>query len=159
VNPLQPTGQVIGVYGAEFLVPMSEALQGLGVNRGIVLHGRERLDEAGLGDSTDLVLVQPSGITQVELKPRELGLTPAPLAALRGGEVAENAAILSRVLQGKGTLAQSEAVALNTALALQVGELVPLGDWQGGLQQAREIIASGAAWTKLAELVRFLSAD
>jgi anthranilate phosphoribosyltransferase len=159
VNPLQPTGQVIGVYGGQFLLPMSEALQRLGVNRAIVVHGREKLDEAGLGDSTDLVLVQPTGINQVELKPQELGITPAPLAALKGGEVAENAAILSQVLQGKGTLAQSEVVALNAALALQVGELVPLGNWQGGLQLAREIIAGGAAWAKLAELVRFLARD
>ena len=57
VNPLNPTGQVIGVYDRSFIQPMAEALQLLGVQKAIVLHGRERLDEAGLGDLTDVAFI------------------------------------------------------------------------------------------------------
>ena len=156
VNPLQPTGQVIGVYSPQFLSPIAEALRELGIPKAMVLYGREKLDEAGLGDYTDLVLLHQSTICSQEINPQDLGLSEANLSALKGGEVAENAEILSKVLQGKGTLAQTEAVALNAALALQVGELVAFGNFSEGVTQAKEILKSGAAWDKLQALVRFL---
>ena len=156
VNPLQPTGQVIGVYSPQFLSPIAEALRELGIPKAMVLYGREKLDEAGLGDYTDLVLLHQSTIRSQEINPQDLGLSEANLSALKGGEVAENAEILSKVLQGKGTLAQTEAVALNAALALQVGELVAFGNFSEGVTQAKEILKSGAAWDKLQALVRFL---
>ena len=91
------------------------------------------------------------------LNPQALGLKPAPIAELKGGEVEEKAAILRNVLQGKGTSAQQDAVALNASLALQTGELVPFGDHYQGVTTAKEIITSGIAWSKLEELVAFLA--
>lgn len=69
--------------------------------------------------------------------------------------MAENAAILTRVLQGSGAPAQQDVVALNAALALQVAGAVP--DWGSGIARAREILASGAAWDRLQKLVDFLA--
>jgi anthranilate phosphoribosyltransferase len=155
VNPLRPTGQVIGVYDAQFIEPMAQALQYLSLEKAIVLHGRERLDEAGLGDITDLALLNDGNITVTTLNPQELNLTPAPLSALKGGNVEENAEILTNVLQGKGTKPQSEAVILNASLALQVSGLIPMGDRHQAIEKSREILASGAAWDKLMELVKF----
>jgi len=156
VNPLCPTGQVIGVYDRQFIDRMAEALNLLGIKNAIVLHGREKLDEAGLGDLTDLTIVDRGQVKTDAIDPQTLGLQPASLSELKGGEVEENAQILRNVLQGKGTTAQQEAVALNTSLALQVGELVPFGDYAQGVTTAKEIISSGAAWSKLEELVSFL---
>lgn len=156
VNPLNPTGQVIGVYNSVFLNSMAEALNILGTPKAIVLHGREKLDEAGLGDATDLTMLNNGKVTPGIVNPQALGLTPASLRELKGGEVAENATILRNVLQGKGTQAQRDAVALNASLALQVGDLVPFGEHLQGVTLAQEIISSGTAWTKLEELVRFL---
>ncbi|MEO1183325.1 MAG: anthranilate phosphoribosyltransferase [Cyanobacteria bacterium J06636_27] len=124
VNPMSPTGQVIGVSDP-FLVPtIAQALSQLGIRRGIVIHGRERLDEGGLGDVNDVAIVSNQQVSLIELTAEKLGLTPAPIGALKGGEVKENADILQAVLQGKGTQAQQDVVALNTALALEVGEAV-----------------------------------
>ncbi len=156
VNPLSPTGQVIGVYDDKFLSSMASALNKLGTPKAIVLHGREKLDEAGLGDSTDLVVVNDGHVSFTSIHPQELGLNSANIQELRGGEVEENAAILRNVLQGKGTEAQTNAVALNTSLALQVGDFVPFGNHLQGIEKAKTILASGAAWTKLEELVKFL---
>lgn len=156
VNPLSPTGQVIGVYDSQFLNSMAEALNILGISNAIVVHGREKLDEAGLGDATDLTMVNQGKVIPGVLNPQALGLKPAPLGELKGGEVEENASILRNVLQGKGTTAQQDVVALNTSLALQVGELVPFGDHLQGVSIAQEIINSGVAWSKLEELVKFL---
>jgi anthranilate phosphoribosyltransferase len=156
VNPLCPTGQVIGVYDSKFLHSMAEALNLLGIKKAIALHGRERLDEAGLGDLTDLTIVNQGKIKSDTIDPQTLGLKSAPLSELQGGNVDENAAILRNVLQGKGTTAQQDAVAINASLALQVGELVPFGNYLQGVNTAQEIISSGAAWSKLEELINFL---
>lgn len=155
VNPLRPTGQVIGVYDSQFIQPMAEALNYLQVPKGIVLHGREKLDEAGLGDITDLAMLNEGEIQLTTLNPDELAVAKANLTALKGGDLQENAEILTEVLQGKGTQAQTDAVVLNASLALQVGEVVPWGDHQQGITKAREIVTSGSAWDKLTELVKF----
>lgn len=156
VNPLRPTGQVIGVYSPDFLSVMAIALKNLGTQKAFIIHGREKLDEAGLGAPTDMAGFNQGEVTAQVLDPQALGLAPASLQELAGGEVAENVAILTQVLQGKGTQAQTDAVALNAALALQVGDAVAWGDHQKGIALAKEILAEGAAWEKLEELVAFL---
>jgi anthranilate phosphoribosyltransferase len=156
VNPLRPTGQIIGVSSADLPVTLVQALGGLGVRSAIALHGREKLDEAGLADVTDLAIWSNGSVQQQVLNPQELGLQLAPTAALRGGEVQENAAILQAVLQGRGTPAQTDVVALNAALAFQVGERIPFGEHAAGLMLAQEVLKSGAAWNKLQQLVQFL---
>jgi anthranilate phosphoribosyltransferase len=126
------------------------------MEKAIVLHGREKLDEAGLADKTDLAILSGGEVKLETISPEELGLTTAPTEAIRGGDVTENAEILRNVLQGKGTTAQQDVVTLNAAIALQVGELIAIGDYQKGIAVAREILSSGAAWTKLEQLVEFL---
>lgn len=154
VNPLRPTGQVMGVFDPSLLQPLAMALQSLGVQRAIVVHGREKLDEAGLGDRSDLAVLDRQQVQSASLDPQGLGLAAAPLAALQGGDVAENAEILRSVLQGKGTPAQTNVVALNTALALFVGDAVD--SYAQGLTLAQSVLQAGAAWQKVEELVVFL---
>lgn len=156
VNPLHPTGQVIGVFDAKLIEPMAVALGQLGTEKAIVLHGREKLDEAGLADCTDLAILQNGQVQLSVINPQELGLTKAPTSALRGGEVPENTEILRNVLQGKGTQAQQDVVALNASLAFQVAGLIPVGNHHDGIAKAKEILKSGTAWDKLEQLVKFL---
>ncbi|MEO1391758.1 MAG: anthranilate phosphoribosyltransferase [Cyanobacteria bacterium J06634_5] len=160
VNPLRPTGQIIGVYAPSVIEPMAEALKQLGMKQAMVLHGRETLDEAGLGKATDVSVVENGAVTKEVLNPEAFGLTPASLSALKGGELEENMTILRNVLQGKGTQAQTEAVALNASLALKVGGAATGSSFQetcaDGVKKAQEIINSGAAWEKLEQLVTFL---
>ena len=136
---------------------VAEALGILGMKGAIVLHGREKLDEAGLGDLSDLAILSADGVRVETVNPRELGLTDAPLSALRGGEVEDNLRILRDVLQGKATPAQQDVVALNSSLAFQVARVVPMGATAEGVSRAKEILQSGAAWSKLEELVKFLA--
>ncbi|OYD95369.1 anthranilate phosphoribosyltransferase [Nostoc sp. 'Peltigera membranacea cyanobiont' 210A] len=161
VNPMRPTGQIIGVNDPLLLEEIVQALSQLGCQQAIALHGRERLDEAGLADVTDLAVLQDKKVRSLTLNPQELGLSFAPTAALHGGDVQENAEILKAVLQGKGTQAQQDVVALNTALALQVGEAIHgetdvLAGCVKGIALAKGILQSGAAWTKLEQLAEFL---
>jgi anthranilate phosphoribosyltransferase len=120
------------------------------------LHGRERLDEAGLGDLTDLAVLSDGKVDLTTLNPEEVNLTLAPVSVLRGGDVQENAEILQNILQGRGTQAQQDVVALNTSLALQVAGAVPWLDHVQGINIAKEVLKSGSPWMKLVELVEFL---
>lgn len=167
VNPLRPTGQVIGVCDPTLVEAIAHALNQLGIPKAIVLHGREKLDEAGLADVTDLAVLSDGQVQFLTLDPQEIGLTPATTAELRGGEVEYNAEILRAVLQGRGTQAQQNVVALNAALALQVGGAIPTANpttniiepqelYTAGVSLAKEILESGAAWNKLEQLVEFL---
>ncbi|WP_416666423.1 anthranilate phosphoribosyltransferase [Egbenema bharatensis] len=163
VNPLPLTGQVMGVFDPGMIEPIAQALLHLGRPEAIVLHGQEKLDEAGLADVTHLAVVSGGQVHTLTLNPEELGLTSAPTSALRGGEISENAEILRTILQGGGTQAQKDVVALNAALALKVGQATeastdadPIASYRQGITLAREILASGAAWTKLEQLVAFL---
>ena len=155
INPLRPTGQVIGSGSPHLLETIATAAGILGTQQAIVVHGRERLDEAGLGDLTDLAILTNGAVKLSSLDPIELGLTPAPITALRGGDVAANAAILTAILQGKGNSIQQDVVALNTSLALQVAGIVPVGAHREGIEIAQTVISSGVAWDKLAALVEF----
>ncbi|MBD2336086.1 anthranilate phosphoribosyltransferase [Calothrix sp. FACHB-156] len=161
LNPLLPTGQVIGINNPTLIETFAKVLNQLGTRRAITLHGREKLDEAGLGDKTDLAILSNQQIQRLELDPKDLGLNPAAISALAGGDVQENAEILKAVLQGKGTQAQQDVVALNAAFALYVGEVITdSGDYFKTFSQAvvlaQDVIQSGEAWKKLKDLTQFL---
>jgi anthranilate phosphoribosyltransferase len=159
VNPMRPTGQVIGVFNSNLITTIAQTLNQLGTQRAIVLHGRERLDEAGLGDLSDLAILTEGTVTEQVLDPTAMALQPADLSEIAGGDVQQNAEILTAVLQGGGTQAQQDVVALNAALALYVsGQLDDDSEpYLAGVQQAKEILRSGAAWDKLQQLVLFLA--
>ncbi|MDJ0556537.1 MAG: anthranilate phosphoribosyltransferase [Microcoleaceae cyanobacterium MO_207.B10] len=157
VNPLQPQGQVIGVYNPSLVEIVAQALGILGTKSAIALHGREKLDEVGLGDITDIAILSEGKVRMTTLNPQDFGVNTAPITALQGGEIDQNAEILKNVLQGKGTVPQQDVVALNSSLALQVAGVVPLEAHAEGIAKARDILQSGAAWFKLEQLVNFFS--
>ncbi|MDY7023667.1 MAG: anthranilate phosphoribosyltransferase, partial [Cyanobacteriota bacterium] len=147
------------------LVPtVAQALAQLKIRRAVVVHGREGLDEVGLADLTDAAFVSVNSkgagehrVNLTTIKPEELGITMTPTEALKGGDVNANAEILKAVLQGKGTQAQQDVVALNAAMALYVGEAVAdINKIAEGVATAKEILASGLAWQKLEALSQFL---
>ncbi|MBW4562890.1 MAG: anthranilate phosphoribosyltransferase [Mojavia pulchra JT2-VF2] len=161
VNPMQPTGQIIGVYDPALTQTIAQALSQLGTRRAIVVYGREKLDEAGLADLNDVAVLKDQKVHLTVLNPQELGLTPAPTAALHSKEIHENAEILKAILKGQGTQAQQDVVALNAALALYVGEALDQTTniteaCVKGIAIAKEVMQSGEAWKKLEQLAEFL---
>ena len=147
VNPLQPNAQVLGVAKAELLNPMAEALQRLGLQRAVVVHGAGGLDEASLEGANAMRLLENGHLRQASIDSAELGLTRAPLQALQGGDLATNQAILSAVLQGGGTAPQRDVVALNTALVLWAAGLQD--DLRAGVSTAKTCLQEGLPWQRL----------
>jgi anthranilate phosphoribosyltransferase len=156
VNPLRPDTQVLGVGAADLLDPMADALARLGLQRAVVVHGHGGLDEASLSGPSELRLVEAGTVRAETITPASVGLAEAPMQALAGGELAENQAILEAVLQGRGTAAQRDVVALNAALVLWAsGRAESVAD---AVPQALEAMASGGAWQRLERLRSALAA-
>ncbi|MEX0589152.1 MAG: anthranilate phosphoribosyltransferase [Cyanobium sp.] len=150
VNPLRPDAQVLGVARADLLDPMADALARLGLRRAVVVHGHGGLDEASLAGVNDLRLVEAGSVSADQLDPEALGLHPAPISALAGGDLHTNRAILEAVLQGHGSQSQADVVALNTALVLwAAGRASSVAE---GLHQAQQALASGEGWRTLERL-------
>ena len=150
VNPLRPEAHVLGVARADLLDPMAEALRQLGMHRAVVVHGHGGLDEATLSGPSDLRILSDGRLRSERLDPAALGLTMAQGEALRGGDLTTNSQILTAVLQGQGTPAQRDVVALNTALVLWVAGRC--NGFDEGVALALETLASGEAWQRLEAL-------
>ncbi|NQV11167.1 MAG: anthranilate phosphoribosyltransferase [Cyanobacteria bacterium] len=150
VNPLVPEAQVIGVARLDLLEPMADALLRLGVERAVVVHGAGGLDEASLSGPSQLRLVEHGAVQALEIDPAAMGLQPAPLEALAGGDLATSQQILADVLQGGGSLAQRQVVALNAALVLWAA--AEAASIEEGLEQATAVLATGQSWQRLLAL-------
>jgi anthranilate phosphoribosyltransferase len=150
VNPLRPEAQVLGVARPDLLEPMAAALAELGLERAVVVHGCGGLDEASLAGTSELRLVENGQVREQRLDPAALGLALAPNAALAGGDLATNRAILEAVLQGRGSRAQADVVALNAALVLWAAGVVD--GIEAGLARAAAALADGAGWQRLEAL-------
>jgi anthranilate phosphoribosyltransferase len=120
---------------------MAEVLIRLGVERAIVFHAGDGMDELSVG-SPSLVIEIDGRRKEYQLDPAELGLVPAPMDAMRGGGPEDNARIAREVLGGAAG-ARRDVVLLNSAAALRAAGLAR--DWRDGIRAAGEAIDSGRA--------------
>jgi len=151
-NPAGAQAQVVGVYAPELVDLVAAVLSLLGVKRAFVVHGAGGLDEVSPVGEALYAEVTGASVKRGVLDPLSYGIERCSLAALKGGTAAENAAITRRILQGE-TGPPTDAVALNAALALVAAGMT--NDIREGLQLARRAIASGAAFAKMEEYVRW----
>ncbi len=140
-NPAGAKYQALGVADQALAAKMAEVLIRLGVERAIVFHATDGMDELSVG-SPSFVIEIDGQRKEYELDPAELGLHRAPVEAMRGGGPEENARIAHDILDGeKG--ARREVVLLNAAAALRAAGLAR--DWKDGIGLAAEAIDSGRA--------------
>jgi len=154
-NPAQASAQVVGVYAADLVEKLAEALSMLGVRRALVVHGVDGLDEITITGPTRIGEVRDGQVRSYEVTPEEFGMQRASVEEISGGDAVENAAIIREVLAGKKS-PRRDVVLLNSAAALvAAGKAEHLGD---ALPVAARSIDSGAAGKKLEALVRFTTA-
>jgi anthranilate phosphoribosyltransferase len=152
-NPAVVQRQVIGVWGPEVQRLMATALAELGARRGLVVHSDDGLDELSVNAPTTVVEVRDGEVVgEWRADPGELGVDASQPETLVGGDAAENLRRMRAILGGEEQSSAAEAVALNTAAALYVADLVP--DLERGLDSSREVLRSGAALDVLEELAR-----
>jgi len=151
-NPARASAQVVGVYSAELVDKLAEALSVLGVRRALVVHGMDGLDEITITGPTRIAEVRDSEVHTYEVTPEEFGMPRARLEDISGGDAAANAAIIRSVLDGTQS-ARRDVVLLNAAAALvAAGKANHLSD---AVPLAVESINSNAAKKKLNDIVHF----
>jgi len=148
-NPAGAKRQLVGVFAPAWVRPIAEVLGKLGSERAWVVHG-DGLDELTTTGVSFVAELKDGKVEAFEVTPEDAGLKRASLAALKGGEPAENAAKLRALLEGEeGAL--RDIVLLNAAAALIIAGKAP--DLRAGVALAAKAIQSGAAKTALDKLV------
>ncbi len=150
-NPARPAMQLLGVYDEYLVVPLANVLTGLGVRRGMVVYGRDKLDEISLSGETAVCEFRDGWFKTYIVKPEDFGLSRCRKEDLRGGTPAENAAITRAVLAGeKGP--RRDTVLLNAGAALYIADKAET--LAAGVDLAGRIIDSGAATETLDKFVK-----
>jgi anthranilate phosphoribosyltransferase len=151
-NPARATCQVVGVYSAELVEKLAEALSMLGLRRALVVHGSDGLDEITITGHTRIAEVRDGQVHSYDVTPEEFGLPRATLEDIAGGDAALNATLIREVLAGKKS-ARRDVVLLNAAAALvAAGRADHLTD---AVPLAANAIDSGAAERTLDALAKF----
>jgi anthranilate phosphoribosyltransferase len=140
-NPAGARYQALGVADASLAAKMADVLARLGVERAIVFHAGDGMDELSTS-SPSLVIEIDGGRKEYQLDPADVGLKPADPNAVRGGGPEENARIAREVLAGADG-PRRDVVLLNAAAALRAAGRAK--DWREGIGIAAEAIDSGRA--------------
>lgn len=149
-NPSSPKRQLLGVYDRSLVVPLAQVLMNLGVKKGMVVFGQDKLDEISLSAPTTIAEFSDGWFRTYEISPEQFGFERCTKEDLRGGTPEENAAITRSTLGGeKGH--RRNAVLMNAGAALYVGEKAP--SIKDGIALAAEVIDSGKATQTLEELI------
>lgn len=141
-NPGSPKMQLLGVYDAYLVEPLAQVLISLGVKRGMVVYGQDKLDEISMSAPTTICEFKDGWFKSYTITPEQFGFSRCTKADLEGGTPEENAKITRAILQGeKGH--KRNAVLLNAGAGLYIaGKAESLG---AGVKLAAELIDSGKA--------------
>lgn len=149
-NPASAGRQVIGVADPARLELIAGALAELGTTHSLVVHGEPGMDEISPLGPTTVIELKGGTATRWTLDPESLGVELGSAAELAGGEPAQNATVIERVLLGKGSKTAEAAVVLNAGAALYVGGVEPT--IQAAVARARDALKAGKGWDALGRL-------
>jgi anthranilate phosphoribosyltransferase len=149
-NPASAPNILMGVFHPDLVGIQVRALQRLGTERAIVVHGKDGMDEISLGAATLVGELKNGQVTEYEIHPEDFGLAMASTRVLQVQTPTQSRDMLLSVLEGKPGVA-SDIVALNAGVALYAANLAP--SMEQGVTRARQVIASGAGKAKLEQLV------
>ncbi len=150
-NPGSPKMQLLGVYDEYLVEPLAQVLINLGIRRGMVVYGQDKLDEISLSAPTTVCEFKDGWFKSYTIKPEDFGFNSCSKQELVGGTPQENAAITLAILQGKEKGAKRNTVLFNAGAALYIGSKAD--SFNNGVQLAAQLIDSGRA---LATLEKFI---
>ena len=149
-NPGSPKMQLLGVYDEYLVEPLARVLVSLGVERGMVVYGQDKLDEISLSAPTSVCEIRDGWYRTTVISPEDFGFERCTRDDLKGGSPEENAAITRAILSGeKGH--KRNATLMNAGAALYIGgKADSIAD---GIKLAAEIIDNGTALKTLDKLI------
>lgn len=150
-NPAGAPNQLLGVFSDELVEPLAEVLKALGSNHVLVVHSEDGMDEISIAAPTRVAELKNGEITTYTITPLQFGIETGKLEELAVDGAEESLQIVRQVLDNTPGAAR-DIVVLNAGAAIYAADLVD--SLEAGVQKAQEVIASGAARSKLDELVK-----
>lgn len=151
-NPAGANMELMGVYEENLVEPLAQVMAKLGVVRGMVVYGQDKLDEISMSAPTTVCEIRDGWFQSYEITPEQFGYRRCDKAELVGGTPEENAAITRAILAGEDCGPRRCAVCLNAGAALYITARAE--NMEQGVRLAEQLIDNGAARLKLEEFVR-----
>ena len=149
-NPGKPSMQLLGVYDEYLVEPLAQVLVELGIKRGMVVYGQDKLDEISMSAPTKVCEIRDGWFKSYVITPEEFGFERCTKDDLKGGSPEENAKITLAILNGeKGP--KRNAVLMNAGASLYIGGKAE--SMKEGIKLAEKIIDSGKALETLKKFI------
>jgi len=149
-NPAGAPNQVIGVFSRQWVEPLARVLKNLGSSHVLVVHADDGMDEISIGSPTYTAELKEGEICTYTIDPEQFGFSRSDISSLSAESALHSLEIITRIFQGEEGAAR-DIVTLNASAAIYVSGLS--NTLAAGVDRAQQVIASGAAGKKLAELV------
>lgn len=146
-NPASPSYMLLGVYDGYLVEPLAQVLTTLGIERGMVVYGTDKLDEISMSAPTKVCEVRDGWYRTTTIAPEDFGFERCAREELRGGTPEENAQITRDILAGKLQGPKRNTVLMNAGAAIYIGGKAD--SLKDGISLAAQLIDSGAAMAKL----------
>ncbi|WP_029231417.1 anthranilate phosphoribosyltransferase [Butyrivibrio sp. VCB2006] len=156
-NPGKPSMQLLGVYDEYLVIPLAQVLISLGVKRGMVVYGQDKLDEISMSSPTTICEIKDGWYKSYTIKPEDFGFNTCTKDDLVGGTPEKNAQITRDILSGKERGPKREAVLLNAGASLYIGGKAE--SFAEGVKLAAEIVDSGKATETLEKLIELSNTE
>ncbi len=150
-NPAGAPNQLLGVFSKELVEPLAHVLANLGSDHVLVVHSEDGMDEISIGAPTFVAELKDGVVTTYTIQPEDFGMARADLSSLKVEDAAESLTVVKSVLANEAGPAR-DIVILNAGASLYVAGLAD--SLAAGVEKAAEVLASGAAQTKLDDLVK-----
>ena len=146
-NPAGANMELMGVYDQSLVEPLAQVMANLGVVRGMVVYGQDKLDEISMCAATSVCEIKDGKFISYEITPEQFGYERCEKGALTGGTPEENAKITMEILSGADKGPKRQAVCLNAGAAIYIaGKADTI---EAGIRKAEQIIDEGLALKKL----------
>ena len=150
-NPGTPSMQLLGVYDDYLVTPLAQVLVSLGIRRGMVVYGQDKLDEISLSSPTTVCEIRDGWFKSYDIAPEDFGMERCQKEDLKGGTPQENAAITRAILRGEQGHKRN-ATLLNAGASLYIAGKA--GNMKDGIALAAELIDSGKAAETLEKFIK-----
>ena len=150
-NPAGAPNQLLGVFSHELVEPLAEVLGKLGSHHVMVVHSEDGMDEISIGAPTFVAELKGKAVTTYTINPEQFGFSMSDISEIKVADARESLNVIESVLDNVAGPAR-DIVCLNAGAAIYVAGLA--ASLEEGVERAQQVIASGAAKQKLAQLVK-----
>lgn len=152
-NPAGANIELMGVYDESLIEPLAKVMQNLGVKRGMVVYGTDKIDEISMSSDTKVCeILDKENLKSYTISPKDFGYDFCDKKELEGGSVKENAEIIRNIFNLKDNGAKRKAVCMNAGAGFYIAKKVK--NIKEGVQMAENLIDEKKAFEKLEDFIK-----